>query len=84
MLNKLSFLILFFPLLLSAQNVFVWDYDANYNCINPDTGGEWAIQEGVVQALLSNGINPVVQTNLPADLSLYNVVFVVCGIWCYS
>jgi len=79
---KLLLCILLLPMLGFAQNVFVWDYDNNYTCTNLDTDEEWGIQQGVVEALQANGISPVVQTILPANLSNYDIVFVICGIWC--
>lgn len=77
-------LLLFTFGVLGAQNVLVWDYDNGYTIPNTDTGNSYGIEQGVVNALEDNDIEPDVLESLPADISEYDIVFVIAGVWCYS
>jgi len=68
---------------LTAQNVFVWDNDLDYTVMNPEDPWTFVgMEEGLVNALLENGITATVDILLPDDLSDYDVVFATVGIWC--
>ncbi|HPR18715.1 MAG TPA: hypothetical protein PLD62_10770 [Candidatus Cloacimonadota bacterium] len=68
---------------LTAQNVFLWDRDMGYTVMNPEDIWQYVGMEyGIENALIANGINPVVDTVLPADLSGYDMIFATIGRWC--
>ncbi len=70
--------------ILNAEQVLVWDYSGSYTIPNPDQPEEYQIEDAVITALEANGISPVVAFTLPEDLSEFDAVFVLSGIWCYS
>jgi hypothetical protein len=68
---------------LSAQSVFLWDRDLGYVVINPEDPWQYVGMEyGIINALQANGINPTVDEVLPANLDIYDIVFVTAGMWC--
>ena len=86
-LTAIMLLLMLLPALCFAQQVLVWDFDNGYTIPDPDGTGLYGVQRGVVKALRANGITPTLQTSLPAELSGYDAVFVVCGVWypsCFS
>jgi len=70
--------------ILAAQNILVWDYSGSYTIPNPDFPEDYQIEAGLITALEANDIEPELVTSLPTDLSEYDAVFVISGIWCFS
>lgn len=69
--------------ILGAQNVFLWDRDGDYTVMNPEDPWQFiGVQEHIENALIANGITPVVDYFLPADINSYDMVFATVGIWC--
>lgn len=69
---------------LHAQEILVWDYSGSYTIPNPDQADNYQIEDAVVAALEANDITPELVFTLPEDLSTYDAIFVLGGIWCYS
>jgi len=69
---------------LKAQQILVWDYSGSYTIPNPDQPEEYQIEDAIITALEANDISPTVVYILPDDLSEFDAVFVLGGIWCYS
>lgn len=67
---------------INAQEILVWDNDNNSDFIDPDGAGNIGCEYGIEQALQENGYEYTSQSNLPDDLSSYEVIFVTLGIWC--
>jgi hypothetical protein len=66
----------------AAGTVLVWDHDMNQAFTNPDTGeGAMGSEVNVRAALEANGVTVETSTVLPADLSPYEAVYVLCGWW---
>jgi hypothetical protein len=66
----------------AAGTVLVWDHDMDQAFTDPDDGdGSMGSEVNVRAALEANGITVVTSTVLPADLSGYEAVFVLCGWW---
>jgi hypothetical protein len=66
-----------------SQSVFVWDNDLDYTVMNPEDPWTFVGMEfGIIGALNENGITPSVDTQLPDDLSIYDMIFATIGIWC--
>lgn len=79
----LVFLVLIIAFNVFAQSVFVWDRDEDYTVMNPEDPWTFVGMEfGIVNALNENGIAPSTDTVLPADLSIYDIIFATIGIWC--
>ena len=56
--------------------------DNNSHFLHPETGASLNCEESIKQNLDMNGIEYTVVTNLPDDLSTYDIVFVELGLWC--
>jgi hypothetical protein len=70
-------------IILSAQNVFIWDRDDGNTIMNPEDPWTYVgLEYAIVIALTENGITPVIDTVLPDDLSNYDILFVILGPWC--
>lgn len=67
-----------------AQQVLVWDFSGSYTIPNPDVAEDYEIEVAVLNALEANEIEHELVYNLPDDLSMYDAVFVLTGIWCFS
>jgi hypothetical protein len=66
----------------AAGTVLVWDHDMDQAFTDPDDGdGSMGSEVNVRAALEANGVTVVTSTVLPADLSPYEAVFVLCGWW---
>jgi hypothetical protein len=61
--------------------VFVWDKDNGKVFSNPEGGGNVGCEYWIKQALTHNGYMYSSSTVLPADISGYDIIFVVLG-WC--
>lgn len=72
-------LVLLFALPLCASNVFVWNYDDEDVFYCDEYGDEVDCAYWIEQTLLYNGHTCSVDTELPSDLSPYDVVFVETG-----
>lgn len=83
-MNRLIFIMItLMSISLSAQSVFLWDRDLGYVVINPEDPWQYVGMEyGIINALQANGINPTVDEVLPANLDIYDIVFVTAGMWC--
>ena len=77
------FLFLLNAVYIFAQSVFVWDNDLEYTIMDPEDPWTFVGMEySIINALNANGITPSVDTALPDDLSIYDVIFATVGIWC--
>ena len=82
---KLLFAFLFVLLttgIIQAQNVLIWDNDNDSHYNDPDNGMLRSCEYGIQQALSANGVSYTTVTTLPNNLSSYDIVFVVLGIYC--
>ena len=69
--------------ILSAQNVFIWDRDDGNTIMNPEDPWTYVgLEYAIVKALMENGITSVINTVLPDDLSNYDIIFAILGPWC--
>jgi len=78
-MTALAFLLA--PMALS-QSILVWDKDHNLTFQDPEGGGQVDATYGVTKALTANGYTFTKVTTLPADLSPYNILFVIMGSYC--
>ena len=60
----------------------ILDTDNNSHYSHPDTGASLDCEESIKEALDINGIPYDYVTNLPDDLSAYDIVFVELGLYC--
>ena len=65
-----------------SQSIFVWDKDHNKLFPDPEGGGNVDATYGVTKALTANGFSFTKSITLPADLSPYDIIFVVMGTYC--
>ena len=63
-------------------NVIILNTDNNSHYLHPETGASLNCEESIKENLDMNGIEYTVVTNLPDDLSMYDIVFVELGLWC--
>ena len=63
-------------------NVIILNTDNNSHFVHPETGASLNCEESIKENLDLNGIEYTVVTNLPDDLSTYDIVFVELGLWC--
>lgn len=65
------------------QQVLVWDHDMGKVFSDPEGGGNVGCEYGIQQALAANGYTYTTWNGntLPADISPYDVIYVVLG-WC--
>jgi len=71
--------LLFFILPLRAEHAFIWNYDDADIFYCNEYGGNIDCSYWIEQTLTSNGHSFVTETDLPTDLSTYDVVFVLTG-----
>ncbi len=69
----------FFPILLNAANVLIWEYDAADIFYDPQLGRSVDCPYWLEQSLTANGHTYTTTNTLPSDLSPYQVVFVTLG-----
>ena len=74
--------LLIFPVFVYAQSILIWDNDNNSDFLDPEGAGYVGCEYGIQQALAANGLSYSTVYTLPADLSIYDVVFVTLGIYC--
>lgn len=67
-----------------AQEILIWDHDlGEENLFNdPEGAGYVGCEFGIERALEHNGYTYKTLTNLPKDLSPYDVIFVTIGWFC--
>ena len=84
MIKKIIFFLVLITVINAfSQNVFVWDRDDEYTIMDPEDPWTFVGMEyGIINALHDNNIIPSVDTNLPDDLSIYDMIFATIGIWC--
>ena len=70
------------PCFLISQQVLIWDNDNNSDYYDPEGAGFVGCEYGIQQALTAIDVTYETVTNLPGDLSSYDVVFVTLGIYC--
>jgi hypothetical protein len=63
------------------QQILLWDRDNGKTFQDPETGSYVGCEYGIQQALAANGYTCATLTNLPADISQYDIIYVVLG-WC--
>ena len=81
--NSFFILLLFvIPCFIFAQEVLIWDNDNNSDFLDPEGTAYVGCEFKIQQALTTNGITFTTVIVLPADLSIYDVVFVTLGIYC--
>jgi len=82
--NKFQIIILlaFIPILAFSQQILIWDNDNNSHIIYHETGDTVGCEYAVQQALIENGANFTTLDYLPEDLSEYDVVFAILGVYC--
>ena len=69
--------------ILSAQNVFIWDRDDGNTIMNPEDPWTFVgLEYAIVKALTENGITAVIDIVLPDDLSNFDILFAILGPWC--
>jgi len=71
-----------FPAIIYAQTILIWDNDNNSDFLDPEGAGYVGCEYGIQQALTANNLNYSTVSSLPADLSIYDVIFVTLGIYC--
>ncbi len=82
-LNIVLVLMILYSSMLTAQNVFLWDRDDGSEISDPEDPWSYVgLEAGIKTALSANGIIAVVDSMLPDDLSVYDIVFATAGIWC--
>jgi len=72
-------IILLLPLIASAANCFIWNYQATDTIYDAESGMTVDHTYWVRQTLTSLGHTYVMDTILPTDLSGYQVLFALCG-----
>ncbi len=82
--KHITFIVIFliFPVFIYAQSILIWDNDNNSHFLDPEGAGYVGCEYGIQQALSTNGVSYSTVSNLPGDLSSYDVVFVTLGIYC--
>jgi hypothetical protein len=77
-------LLLILPALALGANICVWNFDALDTFYDPSIGQTVDCSYSLRQNLMSLGHSVTVSTQLPADLSGYDLVFVTLGYtrWC--
>ena len=65
-----------------SQEILVWDKDHNLKFQDPEGAGLVDATYGVKKALTENGYTFPAVLSLPADLSPYDLVFVIMGTYC--
>ncbi len=71
--------LMLFTLPLQAEHVFIWNYDDDDLFFCGEYGGTIDCSYWIEQTLAYNGHTFLTNTNLPSDLSAYDVVFVATG-----
>lgn len=67
-----------------SQQILVWDYDNGSTYPDPETGNQVGCEYGIKQALDANGMSYTSTYFLPTDISGYDIVFAVLGLYCVS
>ncbi len=75
-------ILLIFPVFVYAQSILIWDNDNNSDFLDPEGAGYVGCEYGIQQALTANNLNYSTVSSLPADLSIYDVIFITLGIYC--
>jgi hypothetical protein len=65
-----------------SQSILVWDKDHNLKFQDPEGAGLVDATYGVKKALTENGYTHTAVTTLPADLTPYDIIFVIMGTYC--
>ncbi|MBT6994251.1 MAG: hypothetical protein HN952_04765 [Candidatus Cloacimonetes bacterium] len=83
-MNKFQIIILltFIPILAFSQQILVWDNDNNSQLIHHETGDTVGCEYAIQEALIESEINFTTLDYLPEDLSEYDVIFTILGIYC--
>ncbi len=71
-----------FPIFIYAQTILIWDNDNYSHFLDPEGAGYVGCEYGIQQALTANNLDYTTVSSLPADLSIYDVIFVTLGIYC--
>ncbi len=67
---------------LQAQNILIWDNDNSSHYYDSEEGESRNCEYGIQRALTDNQVSYVTRSNLPLDISDYDIVFVVLGVYC--
>ncbi|MCP4631702.1 MAG: hypothetical protein GY855_02165 [candidate division Zixibacteria bacterium] len=81
---SMSLILLIIPCLSIAQNVLVWDNDEDSEYIDPETGALVACEYGIIRALEANDVDYIIVSDLPNDISEFDITFVELGLYCVS
>jgi hypothetical protein len=65
-----------------SQSILVWDKDHNKLFLDPETSVSVDATYGIKKALDANDYTYDVSLTLPADLSAYQIIFVIMGTYC--
>jgi len=66
-----------------SQTILVWDKDHNKTFADPEGAGMKDATFGITKALTDCGYtDTTVSTSLPPDLSSYDIIFVIMGVYC--
>lgn len=75
-------LLCFIALPAFSQSILVWDKDHDKTFTDPEGAGLVGPTYGITKALTANGYAHTVSLTLPADLSSYDILFIIMGIYC--
>ena len=75
-------LVLCFAAPVFSQSILIWDKDHNKLFPDPEGAGNVDATYGVKKALTNLGYTYTVSYTLPSDLSSYDIVFVIMGVYC--
>ena len=65
-----------------SQSILVWDKDHNKLFPDPEGAGNVDATYSVKKTLNNLGYTHTVTYSLPADLSPYDIIFVIMGVYC--
>ena len=65
-----------------SQSILVWDKDHNKTFQDPEGAGLVDETYGIKKALTENGYSFTAVQSLPSDLTPYDVIFVIMGVYC--
>ena len=64
-----------------SQNIYIWDKDLGEIFLDPEGSGMVGCEYAIKQCLTANGYTFTSGTTLPGDLSPYDILFVVMGVF---
>lgn len=80
-IGLLTLLIMLFANSVHGLEVLIWDNDLGATIDDPEGAGTVGCEYAIQQALTANGISYTTLTDMPLDLSPYDLVFITLGHW---